>query len=71
MLRDRLIAGITDLNIKREIFQKGDDLKLKSLIELVHFHEAAQTQLEKMTTQTAKKNVLVNAVRRQTSNSST
>ena len=51
MVRDKIVASIKCPDIKRKLLQKGNDLKLKDAINLIHAHEAAQDQVKKMTKQ--------------------
>lgn len=63
MLRDRIIAGIRSNEIKRKLLQKGDELTLKQVLETIHAHEAAQAQLDRMSTQHSTTKVEVDALR--------
>lgn len=66
MIRDKIIAGIQSKEVKRKLLQKGGYLKLKEAIKIIHSHEAAQAQLERMSAQPIK--LEVDAIRQQQRN---
>ena len=65
MVRDKIVASIKCPDIKRKLIQKGNDLKLKDAIDLIHAHEAAQDQVKKMTKKQSQPTVEVDAIHTQ------
>lgn len=51
IIRDKIIAGIHLKEIKQRLLQSGDKLDLKQVVDKIHAHEAAQSQLDVMSSQ--------------------